>query len=151
MKEEIAAWRKEMCLDMITKPEDDPLKAAVQFEPVDFDAVVPKEMDRHLMVLTNYYTFLQSQLGIISARTSYLEEQLNLKVNIRSQKFGASHASERRALAINKDAELMKLDGELGKEKAKFNMLNPIIIGIKNKIDSMKKIYDRKIRDRNGS
>lgn len=151
MKEEIAAWRKEMCLDMIVKPSDDPLKSAVQFEPIDFDAIHPKEMDRHLMVLTNYYSYLQSQLGTISARMSYIEEQLNLKVNIKAQRFGASHAAERRALAINKDVELKKLDDELSKERVKFNMLNPVIVGVKNKIDSMKKIYDRKIRDRNGT
>lgn len=138
-----------MCLDLIIKPADDPLKAAIQFEPDDFDVVQPKELDRHLMVLTNYYSFVQSQLGIIGARLLYLEEQLNQKVNLRSHKFGASHASERRALAISKDEELKKLDVELAKEKAKSNMLTPIVFAIKNKIDSIKKIYDRKIREKN--
>ena len=62
-------------------------------------------------------------------------------------KYGASHAKERRAIAISKDDKLQKQKAQLDNEQAKLEMLRPVCDTIKNKIYVMTRIYERRIKD----
>lgn len=142
MKSEIEKWRNDMGFNFLVRPEQDTLKSALELS-TNINNLNVEEIDKVLLVLSAYHSFLSSQLGMLDARVSYLEDELNSKLNLKASKYTAPSAAERRAIAISRDKDAAQLDKKLIKEKSKKNMLRPIVDSIRVKIDAIKKIYDR--------
>lgn len=115
-------WINETGLSLIKRPIIDEVKTALEIEePFDYsDDDGRKNFDRALLVLSNYYLFLQAELGAINGRISYLIDCIRDNLPV--------------------DSEL------LANEKAKGQKLRPILDGLRAKIDTMRKIYDMQIR-----
>jgi hypothetical protein len=145
MKVEIDKWREQAGLNYFVKPEGDPLKKAIDLS-VDIDDLNLVEMDKAMLVLSNYHSYLSSQAGIIAARVFFLEDELNSRIDLKASRYAAPSAAERRAVAISKDEDARKLKERLAKEQTKQLMLRPIVDSIRLKIDALKKIYDRRGR-----
>jgi len=143
----VADWRREAGLVYIENQEVDLVKEAIQFSGREVRSINLEQFDELMLVLSNYYIYLHSQLGIISARVRHLEESFDIEVAPLASKYGASHAKERRAIAISKNEILQKKKIILDRETAKLEMLRPVCDTIKNKIYVMSKIYDRRVRN----
>lgn len=120
---DIVKWKEDAGLALIGRPGIDLIKWAIQYEisPEDIkDEDRVKEYDRVLLVLSNYFLYLQAECGTISARFSY-------------------------ALDMRRNGEFVEED-ILMDGKAQLNILRPILDGLKIKIDSLRKIYDMQIR-----
>lgn len=115
-------WIDEIGLTLIKRPLIDEVKTALEIEePFDYsDDDARIAFDRAMMVLSNYYLFLQAELGAINGRISYLVDCIRDNLEI--------------------DSEV------LANEKAKGQKLRPILDGLRTKIDTMRKIYDMQIR-----
>jgi hypothetical protein len=150
MKEELETWRRTTGLEYLAKPEEDMLKNALEMSPkkiVDLDL---RDLDALLIILANYHVYLSAQLGVISAKVSFLEDQLLRVVGPVASKYSAGSAVERRAIAIQRaDESVKKMDGQLSTEKIKLEMLRPVCDAVRTKIDTMRRIYDRRARERN--
>ena len=143
----IMDWRKEAGLVYIENQEVDLLQEAIKFSAREVGAINLEKFDELMLVLSNYYIYIHSQLGILSARVKHLEEAFDIEVAPIASKYGASHAKERRAIAISKHDILQKKKVILDRESAKLEMLRPVCDTIKNKIYVMSKIYDRRVRN----
>ncbi len=143
----VADWRRQAGLVYIENQKEDLLKEAIQFSAAEVRAINLPEFDELMLVLSNYYIYLHSQLGILSARVNHLEETFDIEVAPLAAKYGASHARERRAIAISKNEMLQSKQEQLAVEQAKLEMLRPVCDTIKNKIYVMSKIYDRRVRN----
>lgn len=146
--EDVEKWRTDMGLDFLVRPGEDSLKSALELS-TNIDSLNLEELDETLLVLSAYHNFLSSQLGMLSARVAYLEDELDSKLNLRAAKYSAPSAAERRAIAISKDKGLLQTEENCIGERIKLNMLKPIVDSIRLKIDALKKIYER--RGRNAS
>lgn len=146
MREEIGKWRENLGLEYFIKPDTDPLKKAIEMAN-DVEDESLAELDKALLVLSNYHAYLGSQFGIIGARVGYLQDELDYQVGARSAGYNAGSAVERRAIVVSRDENLNELRKSLDKEKTKLTMLKPILDSVKVKIDSIKKVYDRRIRN----
>jgi len=144
MKEEIAKWREETGLSFIRSDEDDVLKKAIQLSAGQIRNADLADLDENLLVLSNYYTFLQSQLGMISARVELLQEDFSNELLLVASKYGATLAGERRALALSKKPELKVKLKVLQAEKSKLEMIRPAADGIRQKMYMLSKVYDRR-------
>lgn len=150
MKEELENWRKTTGLDFLAKPEEDVLKNALELTPKQTSGLDLKDLDALLIVLTNYHVYLSSQLGIVSAKAGFLDDELMKRVGPVASKYTAGSAHERRAIALARgDDSLKKLDAQLSSEKIKLEMLRPVCDAIRIKIDTLRRIYDRRARERN--
>ena len=147
MSKTIVDWRREAGLVYIENQEKDLLEEAIKFSAPHLKSVNLEQFDELMLVLSNYYVYLHSQLGILSARVQHLEDAFDIVVAPLAAKHSASHARERRAIAISKSDVLQKKKAQLDNEQAKLEMLRPVCDTIKNKIYVMSKIYDRRIRD----
>jgi|SRR5690606_15903002 len=146
MREEIGKWRESLGFEYFVKPEEDPLKRAIELaDTIDSESLA--DIDKALLVLSNYYSYLSSQYGIIGARVGYLQDELDYAVGARSLRVNVGSAVERKAVVVTKDDSLMELKKTLDKEKTKLTMIKPILDSVKVKIDSIKKVYDRRIRN----
>jgi hypothetical protein len=147
MSKTVTDWRREAGLVYIENQEKDLLQEAIQFSASHLKTVKLEQFDELMLVLSNYYVYLHSQLGILSARVQHLEDAFDIAVAPLATKYGASHARERRAIAISKSDILQKKKAQLDNEQAKLEMLRPVCDTIKNKIYVMSKIYDRRIKN----
>ena len=147
MSKTVSDWRREAGLVYIENQKIDLLRDAIKFSAQQVRSVTLEEFDELLLVLSNYYIYLHSQLGILSARVQHLEGVFDIDVAPIAAKYGASHARERRAIAIAKNEKLQKQKSQLDIEQAKLEMLRPVCDTIKNKIYVMSKIYDRRVRN----
>ena len=147
MSKSVADWRREAGLVYIENQPKDMLKDAIKFSAHELRSVSLEQFDELMLVLSNYYIYLYSELGVLLARVQNLEEAFDIRVAPLAAKYGASHARERRAIAISKHEVLQELKAQMDNEKAKLEMLRPVCDTIKNKIYVMSKIYDRRIRN----
>ncbi len=147
MQEQIVAWRKNTGLDFIELGHKDILKEAIKISPTELRQISMPQFDELMLVLSNYYIYLQSELGILIARSEYLQEAFNNAVAPRASKYGASHAGERRAIAVSRDDNLIKMQSKVRVEKTKLEMLRPINDAVRQKMYVMSKIFDRRARN----
>lgn len=145
--EDIRKWKKDLGLGFIHMPEKDPLEVALKIGGREFANLTFEEMEDILILLTNYNIYLKRELGDISAAIVFREEQLDLQVAPKASRYGASHAKERRAIVIANNESISKLNKSFIETRVKFEILQPIPDTIKNKIYTLTKIYDRKIRE----
>ena len=143
----VSEWRRKAGLVYIENQGNDILEEAIKFSAPHLKTVNLEKFDELMLVLSNYYIYLYSELGILSARVQHLEEAFDIVTAPVAAKYGASHAKERRAIAISKHENLQKQKAQLDNEQAKLEMLRPVCDTIKNKIYVMTKIYDRRIRN----
>ncbi len=143
----VTDWRREAGLVYIENQQEDLLKEAIQFSAKEVRSITLEKFDELMLVLSNYYIYLYSQFGILAARVRHLEEAFDIEVAPLATKYGASHAKERRAIAISKNDLLQKKKVILDRECAKLEMIRPVCDTIKNKIYVMSKIYDRRVRN----
>lgn len=113
----IRDWIDELKFNEIKRPQPE---IVIEMLNSDFESEEDVDYDKPILVLSNYYMFLKYQEGLISGRISYLLDELRSGGQI--------------------DQDLLKM------EKSKIAILRPVIEGIKNKIDVMRKIYDKQIR-----
>lgn len=146
MKESINRWREDTGLSFIKNEPEDILKTAIQLSATHLRDINLSDLDEYLLVLSNYYLFLQAQTGIISARVEYLEEEFNNELLLVASKFGATLAGERRALALSKQPELKEMQKALREEKAKLEMIKPAADAIRQKMYMLSKIYERRVK-----
>ena len=143
----VSDWRKKAGLAYIENQEEDVLKEAIKFSAPHLKTVDLPKFDELMLVLSNYYIYLYSELGILSARVRHLEDAFDISAAPKAAKYGASHAKERRAIAISKDDKLQEQKAQLDNEQAKLEMLRPVCDTIKNKIYVMTRIYERRVKD----
>lgn len=143
----ISDWRRKAGLIYIENQEENILKEAIKFSAPHLKTVNLEKFDELMLVLSNYYIYLYSEFGILSARVQHLEDAFDISAAPMAAKYGASHAKERRAIAISKDDKLQKQKAQLDNEQAKLEMLRPVCDTIKNKIYVMTRIYERRIKD----
>ena len=148
MKEEISNWRTKMGLDFITRPQEDKLKAAVELSTIQLDNMPLVDLDEFLLVLSNYYVYLGSEIGRLSARARFLSDELQYKVSNKTQSIGGGTAEERRSLIISLDEKLGDLSKTLTMTRAQIEQLNPVYDAIKMKLDSLKRIYFRRTSEK---
>jgi hypothetical protein len=144
MKEEISAWRKGMGFDYIKRPAEDKLAAVFEVSSQMLDNIPLAELDDMLLILSNYYVFLGSEMGRISASIVFLTDSLKHSVAKKSSRMEGGTAMERHALIVAKDEELSVLNRKLIAANSKREMLQPIYDSIKIKIDSLKRVYFRR-------
>jgi len=80
MSKTITDWRREAGLVYIENQEKDLLKEAIQFSAPQLKTVELEEFDELMLVLSNYYVYLHSQLGILSARVQHLDDAFDIAV-----------------------------------------------------------------------
>lgn len=149
MKEELENWRKTTGLDFLIRPDEDMLKTALEMSPKEIIGLDLRDLDGYLIIFSNYHVYLSSQLGIIGAKVGYLEDSLMKQAGPTASRITAGSAQERRAIAIQKgDESLKKIATQLGSERIKLEMLRPVVDAIRTKIDTMRRIYDRRARER---
>lgn len=120
---EISKWRDETGISLIDKPETDVIKWALGLNETPEDLGEEnwlRQYNKAILVLSNYYLYLESECGLSVARFAY---SLDLKKN---------------GVAVDEEVIM--------DNKAKMNILRPILDGLKNKIDALRKIYDMQIR-----
>lgn len=144
MKEELEAWKSKIGLSYIGRPEDDPIKRALNFTYNELLALPPDELGDLLLCLTNYYIYLQSESGHIYARLRFMRGKLDQAVYAQSTKQSVFSLEERRAIIIEGDEELLALSDTINAENIKLDILKPITEAIKVKIDATTKlVYGR--------
>lgn len=139
-------WRKDTGLDFISIDKKDAIEEVIKFSGRELKNINLEEFDEHLIVISNYYTYLLSEFGTLTARVQYMEEWINIGIGPIAAKYSASSAGERRAMALYKNIPLREKNEKLTNEKVKLEMLRPVCDAIRNKIYVMSKIYDRRIR-----
>ena len=137
-----------MGLDFIRRPQEDKLKTAIELSSIQLDNVPLSDLDEFLLVLSNYYLFLGSQMGVLSARARFLSDDVSDKVASRGAKMDGGTAHERRALIISTNEEIGKLNNRLLETRAKLSMLEPVYDAVKLKVDSLKRIYFRRTSEK---
>lgn len=147
VKEKISSWRGRVGLDFIKCPAKDPLKFALELGSSTIKNLPLEDIDEILLALSNYHIYLHSELGTITARVIYLENDLNMLVAPATSRLKGGHALERRAIAISANDKMIGLNKQLLAEKAKLEMLKPVCETIKTKIYSLNKIYERRLKE----
>lgn len=146
--ESFELWKDSMGFSYFKRPEEDFLKIALDVS-TNIDSFSPDEIDRAILVLSNYHNFLSFQLGELSAKVKFGYDKLNYNIDLIANKFNASNSSERRALAIANDENIQSYKDSLEKEEFKKNTLQPVVDSLKIKIFALQKIYERRIRSLN--
>ncbi len=68
---EISNWRDNIGLQYISRPEDSPIKSAMNLTGVQIRSMNLDELGEHLVVLDSYYTYLSAHMGQIFSRVQY--------------------------------------------------------------------------------
>jgi hypothetical protein len=145
MREELEAWKNKNLLNNIATPEVDPIKRALSIGKELCDLPI-QDIEDVLLVLSNYYVYLSSEIGHLSARINYLDGELMRIVS--GTHTNHKYFTEKRQAIVAEDAQAGKIDGTLILEKSKYEILKPIVDGLRFKIDAVKRIHDRRARSR---
>lgn len=113
-------WMDDLCVSKLSCPEQDKIIEALNSDYFTDSSLDEIDLDIPIVVLSNYYMYLKFEEGKMAGRVSYLLDSL------------------RSGAEINQE--------NLKDEKAKLAILRPILDGLKNKIDVLRKIYDKQIR-----
>lgn len=148
MKEEIVNWQKTSGLDLIGKPSEDILRQALELYDVGAEKLTIQDLDLMLLSLSNYLIYMNAEIGKITANVNFLEDKLTKRCTPLTSSYTARHFAERRALAIEKKPELKEIDDMLVRERYKLDMIKPIADSIRVKVDSLRRVYDRRARER---
>lgn len=114
----IKDWLQDVGANEIKRPNVDVVMETLNSDIFNDEQDV--DVGKPLVILSNYFLYLKAQEGIIAGRVSYLLD------------------AYRSNIEIDQD--------DLTNEKAKLAIIRPIIDGVKNKIDVLKKILDKQIR-----
>ncbi len=144
MKEEMQKWKEEIGMEAIQRPASDTLTEALSFSSRELSAVENDKLHDILMTLSNYYLFLQTQVGLLYSRLSYMKEMINKSSAAKASSMKVGGIDERRLLVVASDEALNKQDEQCMLLKAKLDILRPLADGIKVKIDSVQRILYRK-------
>lgn len=137
-----------MGLDFIKRPQEDKLRSAIELSTIQLDNMPLVDLDEFLLVLSNYYVFLGSEIGRLSARAKFLNDELQFKVSKKTSAIGGGTADERKALIVSLDESLSELNRKLTITRAKTQQLSPVYDAIKVKIDSLRRIYFRRTTEK---
>jgi hypothetical protein len=148
MKEEISKWTKMSGLDMIDRPSEDVLRRALELYDVGAEKLTMSDLDLMILALSNYLIYINLEIGKLTANTNYLEDALTKQCTPLSSNYTARHFAERRAIALQKNPKLKEIDDQLIKEKFKLDTIRPVADAIRTKVDSLRRVYDRKARER---
>lgn len=148
MKDEIVKWTKMSGLDLITKPAEDALKKALELYDVGAEKLTMQDLDVMILALSNYLIYINLEIGKLTANANYLEDALTKQCTPLSSNYTARHFAERRAIALQKNPSLKEIDEQLIREKFKLDTIKPVADAIRTKVDSLRRVYDRKARER---
>jgi len=148
MKEEIESWKASVCIDRISRGDEDELIDALEATPAEIDSMGPRELDRQILILSSYYLYLKYQLGQLNSRINYIDTSLQRVVAFESHKIKTGYVQEKKALVLASNIEYAKMEDTIAKERAKKDMLEPICEGVWLKIDTLKRMADRRSRDK---
>lgn len=148
MKESLDAWKNEIGLNYVSRPGDF-LEEALNFSNESLASATPDELSEVLLCLANYYLYLQNESGHIYARLSVMRSKLDQSVYEDSWHNGNIYSlEERRAKGISEDDMLISLNEKIIAEKAKLDIIKPVIDGLKVKIDSIQRIMFNRSKQR---
>lgn len=142
------AWRNAMGLNYILRPKEDVLERSIQVDGRTISTIPMSEFDDTLTSLSNYYMFLQASIGDIAAKIHHINEVLDRKCSEVASKMSGGHYLERKALALSKDEALDKLNTKLNEYRSKLELLRPVAEGVRMKLETLRRIYDRRARER---
>jgi hypothetical protein len=142
------AWRTNMGLNFILRPKEDVLEKSISMDGRSVSTAAMAELDDMLTTLSNYYLFLQSSVGEVAAKIHYINEVLDRKCSEAASKVQGGHYFERKALVLARDEKLNNMNDKLTEYRAKLEILKPIADGVKMKLETMRRIYDRRARER---
>jgi hypothetical protein len=146
LKEVIAKWRMETGLDFIKRPDNDLLKQCIELDGRELKALSGEQLDEAILVLSNYYLYLRSESGAIAGRIETMEDVI---ASASCELLGSmqySNAAERRAKAI-KEPQMAPIASRVKEERAKRALLEPVVEGIRTKIDVLRRILERRARE----
>lgn len=148
MKESLDAWKNDTGLNYISRPGDF-LEEAINFSNEDLANATPDELSEVLLCLSNYYLYLQNESGHIYARLSVMRSRLDQAIYEESWRNGTIYSlEERRAKVVSENEDLAATNEKLLAEKAKLDIIKPVLEGLKTKIDSIQRIMFNKSKQR---
>lgn len=145
---QINDWRKSIGLNLVQRPGEDILVKCIQTDGGSLHDMSMRELDESIVALSNYYLFLKSTIGDLASKIQYINDLIDRKCSEAAAKMTGGHFLERKALALSKDESLDKMNDKLNEFRAKIQLLEPVTDGIRTKLDIVRRIYDRRARER---
>lgn len=145
---QINDWRKSIGISLVQRPAEDTLEKCIQVDGGTLNSMPMRELDESIVALSNYYLFLKATIGDLASRVQYINDLLDRKCSEAAAKMSGGHFLERKALALSKDTSLDKMNDKLNEYRAKIQILEPVTDGIKMKLDVVRRIYDRRAREK---
>jgi hypothetical protein len=100
-----------------------------------------------MVTLANYNLFLNSQVGVLQARIDFLDETIESTMSASAAKIKGGHFQERKALANIGNEKIQAMQKSLLENRAKISIIKPITYSVKNKMDIIRRIYERRVRE----
>lgn len=147
MKDYFDKWKSDIGLSFINRPDVDLLERSLKSNGQELSNYSFNELDSIMVALANYNVFLNYKIGETSARITYLTDALDNKISVQTSKVIGGHYYERKALVLSENKELEDMSRMIVLEKSKLNMLEPVMFSVRNKLEIVRKIYERRIRE----
>ncbi len=75
LREKISKWRDGVGFQFISRPSEDPIKAAMTLEGWLIKTMDIDDLGEHLVTLDSYYTYLSAEMGAIFSRVQYSQDR----------------------------------------------------------------------------
>lgn len=137
-------------LGLVKRP--DGAKEALEFQYEGLDTLSSKTLEKYLGALSQYLIFVTKYVNILSARKKIANSVFNRKLNagyyLHSQEIkNLKSITEKEIYVKQADPDLIELEDYLGNMDAKMAIYSNIPDTINGLIQSIKKIYDARIRE----
>lgn len=144
MKEEIDSWKRETGISTITSGDVSEISYILNATTKEIVSSSPDRVSEIVIALSNYYIYIGYQSGLIAARVQFLSEELEIKTSAAAAGISSPSVKERNALAITRDSSLAELHRRLSVEKAKLEIIKPVVEAVRQKMYILGRYVDRK-------
>ncbi len=138
-------------LKLVERP--DGAKDALKFQYEGLDTLMPKTLEKYLGALSQYLIYVTKYVNILSAKkkvaTSFYNRKMNEAFFIYADKLKQIKSmSEKEMTVRQEDPNLVELQDHIDGLDAKLALYSGIPDTIEGLIQSIKKVYDSKVRER---
>jgi len=124
---------------------------ASAFATLDLNTMEIGAIEEFLMKLSSYNIFLKAEKGRVTARYKYINERLKRLLYIETQRLATVNKymtkEEKEASAITQNSDICALKEEVMELEYKLDLIKDIPYAIDGKIDTIKTIYNRRIKE----
>lgn len=129
------------------------IEKILSFQFEELDTLPPPSMESYLGALSQYHIYITKYVNEMHSRVKIAKAIYNRKLNqaiIALDLSTKTTIKEREMQAINSDTELVGLEDYVNTLEAKYSVYSGIPDTINNLIQTIKKVYDARIRERGG-